>query len=63
MVALVKDAKQDGIIVDARAEQLQIRPHPALDRGVTVVVTATGVEEFDSRRHSDLAETIRALRA
>ena len=55
VISLVKDARQDGLIIDARRQPIQVRPHPALDRGQILVITTTGSQFFErSTDASDL---------
>ena len=61
VASLVKDARHDGLIVDARTQELQIRPHPALDRGTALVITSQGAQQFSKAESSALSEAIRAL--
>lgn len=54
VMTLVRDLHNDGLIIDARHDPLQIRPHPSLDRGQLLVLTPTGSQFYE--RGSDVPE-------
>ena len=60
IVALVRDGNHGGVIIDARGRELNIREHPALSARTVVVVTPTGVQQFDSSHQVDIVSAVKA---
>lgn len=62
VMSLIRDARQDGLIVDARTQPIQVRPHPSLDRGQLLVLTTNGSQFFErSKNVSDLSALLASV--
>lgn len=62
ILSLVKDVRQDGIIVDARTQPVRVAPHPSLDRGQILVITENGSQFLErSGDAGDLAALLAAV--
>jgi hypothetical protein len=58
---VVRNLKYNGIIIDARGEELIIREHPALDQGSVVVVGRDKAHKFDSEKFAEIKDTLKDL--
>jgi hypothetical protein len=58
---VVRNLKYNGLIIDARGEELIIREHPALDQGSVVVVGSNKAHKFDSEKSTEIKDTLKEL--
>jgi hypothetical protein len=58
---VVRNLKYNGIIIDARGEELIIREHPALDQGSVVVVGREKAHKFDSEKFAEIKDKLKDL--
>jgi hypothetical protein len=58
---VVRNLKHNGLIIDARGEELIIREHPALDQGSVVVVGSNKAHKFDSETSTAIKDTLKEL--
>ena len=62
LIAVVKDYRHGGLIVDVRGDNLEIKDLASLDRGTILVVSSEGEKIFRPESDFDLNAFLKSLK-